>query len=206
VAGSPAFDAAPLARRLHGMTVARGIQPEFMAGLRWSGRVANRVGAVRWIARDVCAALAVVCVSGVAMGFRLEPSKARVAAGQTQPRGAISVSDQRRLIGAAWLAEDIGGRGVIDNAQSTVAFEAGGGVSGLAGCNRLRGSARVEGAQLVFGPLATTRKMCVPALMDQERKFLAALAATRTFRFEGAYLRFYGAAGAELVRFTRLDR
>ena len=65
---------------------------------------------------------------------------------------------------------------------------------------------QVEGAQLVFGPLATTRKMCVPALMDQERKFLAALAATRTFRFEGPYLRFYGAAGAELVRFTRLDR
>ena len=56
----------------------------------------------------------------------------------------------------------------------------------------------------MFGGIGTTRMACAPALMDQEQKFLGALAATRTFRFEGPYLRFYDAGGAELVRFTEL--
>lgn len=109
-----------------------------------------------------------------------------------------------RLEGPTWLAEDIQGGGVIDNAQSKIAFAAGGKVTGSGGCNRLFGSATIAGDALSFGGIGTTRMACAPALMDQEQKFLAALAATRTFRFEGPYLKFYDAGGAELVRFTAL--
>jgi putative lipoprotein len=109
-----------------------------------------------------------------------------------------------RLEGPTWLAEDIKGGGVIDNAQSRIAFAAGGKVTGSGGCNRLFGSATIAGDALSFGGIGTTRMACAPALMDQEHKFLAALAATRTFRFEGPYLKFYDAGGAELVRFTEL--
>jgi putative lipoprotein len=108
------------------------------------------------------------------------------------------------LVGRTWLAEDIGGGGVIDSAQSTVTFEAGGKVVGSGGCNRLFATATMAGDNLTFGPIGTTRMACAPALMDQERKFLAALAATRTFRVEGTVVRFYDAAGAELVRLTHL--
>lgn len=108
------------------------------------------------------------------------------------------------LAGGTWLAEDIRGGGVIDNAQSTISFADDGRVSGSGGCNRLFGSARIDDERLVFGGVGTTRMACAPALMDQEQKFLAALSATRTFRIDGPFLRFYDDMGAELVRFTRL--
>lgn len=109
-----------------------------------------------------------------------------------------------RLEGPTWLAEDIKGGGVIDNAQSTVSIAAGGKMTGSGGCNRMFGTATIAGGALTFGGIGTTRMACAPALMDQEQKFLGALAATRTFRFDGPYLTFYDADGGELVRFTEL--
>ena len=113
-------------------------------------------------------------------------------------------SGAERLEGPTWLAEDIKGGGVIDNAQSTVSIAAGGKVTGSGGCNRMFGTATIAGDALTFGGIGTTRMACAPALMDQEQKFLGALAATRTFRFDGPYLKFYDAGGGELVRFTEL--
>jgi heat shock protein HslJ len=48
---------------------------------------------------------------------------------------------------------------------------------------------------------------CVPALMDQERRFFDALAATRTHRLDdpGYKLVFLGEDGALLVRFSPLS-
>jgi heat shock protein HslJ len=111
-------------------------------------------------------------------------------------------SDSARLMGRTWLAEDIGGGGVIDNVQSTVSIEAAGKVTGSGGCNRLFGAAKISGSSLAFSGLGTTRKACPPAVMQQEQKFLAALAATRTFRFTEQHLKLYDGSGAELVRFT----
>ena len=117
---------------------------------------------------------------------------------------AVAQQGTKRLTGSEWLAEDIRGGGVIDNARSTIAIAADGAVSGSGGCNRMTGRAKIDGQAIGIGPLATTRKACVPALMDQERKFLAALEATRAYRFDGAVLRFLDASGLELVRFTQL--
>jgi len=124
---------------------------------------------------------------------------ALLVAGMAMTAGA---SGSERLEGPTWLAENIKGGGVIDNAQSTLVFASGGRVTGSGGCNRLFATATIAGDTLMFGGVGTTRMACAPALMDQEQKFLGALAATRTFRFEGPYLRFYDAAGGELVRFT----
>ena len=105
-----------------------------------------------------------------------------------------------------WLAEDIGGRGVIDDAQSTISFEAAGRVGGSGGCNRYFGPVTIEGNGITFGQLGATMKACAPALMDQERKFFDALAATRSYRFDdpGHKLVFLGADGVLLVRFSQL--
>lgn len=108
------------------------------------------------------------------------------------------------LVGHTWLAEDIGGRGVVDNVQSRISISAAGEVSGSGGCNTLRGTVQLDGRGLAFGAIATTRKMCPPAVMEQESKFLHALDLTREFSMEGPYLRFFGAGGLELVRYTRL--
>jgi heat shock protein HslJ len=113
-------------------------------------------------------------------------------------------SGSERMEGPTWLAETIKGGGVVDSLQSTVVFASGGRVTGTGGCNRLFATANIAGDTLMFGGVGTTRMACAPALMDQEQKFLGALAATRTFRFEGPYLKFYDGNGAELVRFTEL--
>ncbi|RCW85277.1 META domain-containing protein [Phyllobacterium bourgognense] len=79
-----------------------------------------------------------------------------------------------------WLAEDIDGRGVIDNAQTTLTINADGSANGSGGCNRFTTSATIDGSNLSFKPAAATRMMCPPALMDQEQKFFSALERTRS--------------------------
>ncbi|MDR6633976.1 heat shock protein HslJ [Phyllobacterium sp. 1468] len=74
-----------------------------------------------------------------------------------------------------WLAEDIDGRGVIDNAQTTLTIDADGSANGSGGCNRFTTSATIAGSNLSFKPAAATRMMCPPALMDQEQSFFPRL-------------------------------
>ncbi|NIV36992.1 MAG: META domain-containing protein, partial [Anaerolineae bacterium] len=63
-------------------------------------------------------------------------------------------------------------------------------VTGTAGCNTYQGvyteTTRAIGTNVIkFGPLATTRKMCDQALMEQEGLFLAALEAATSYKIEG---------------------
>lgn len=129
-----------------------------------------------------------------------------VAAGCADgPKGETAMSAAEREIppDSTWLAEDIGGRGVIDNAQTTLSFAAEGGVSGSGACNRYSGRATIAGGTISFGPLAATRRACPPALMDQEQRFFNALVTTRSYAVDGPFLIFYDQAGQPLVKFTR---
>jgi putative lipoprotein len=105
-----------------------------------------------------------------------------------------------------WLAEDIRGGGVIDYLQSVLEIAGDGRISGTGGCNRIMGKARIEGAAITLGPLATTRMACSPAVMDQERKFLAALEAARSWRIDAARhkLVLLGAKGETLLVLARM--
>lgn len=107
--------------------------------------------------------------------------------------------------GATWRVEDIAGRGVIDNAQTTLRIDADGKVSGSTGCNNYFGTATLDGARMRFGPLATTYRACPPALMDQERKFLDALKAARMARFDAkGRLQITTGGGKALLTLTRM--
>lgn len=101
-----------------------------------------------------------------------------------------------------WLAEDILGGGVIDNAQTTLQVAADGSVSGNGGCNRFSGKATIDGDAITFGPLASTRMACAEALMNQEQKFHDALARVAAFRVEPdtGKLVLLDGEGGELVR------
>jgi hypothetical protein len=61
------------------------------------------------------------------------------------------------LLGATWLVEDIGGRGVIDFLQSTLTFDSEEKVSGMGGCNNFFGSVKIDGHAIEFGPIGATR-------------------------------------------------
>ncbi|MDT3375960.1 YbaY family lipoprotein [Labrys neptuniae] len=85
-----------------------------------------------------------------------------------------------------WLAEDINGRGVVDDAQSVLEIAADGKVSGRGGCNGMGGSAVIKGSRIRFGQIVSTQMACPPAIMDQEGKFLKALQAARSWRIDTA--------------------
>ena len=107
------------------------------------------------------------------------------------------------LFGTTWVAEDIGGRGVIDNAQSTFAVAPDGKVSGSGACNRYFAQAEVNGDKIKIGKAGATMMACDQALMDQERKFLAALESAAAYRIDGdGKLFLVDAGGADIVRFA----
>jgi heat shock protein HslJ len=103
----------------------------------------------------------------------------------------------RELAGAKWVAEDIDGRGVIDDAQSTVEFIAESRVAGRAGCNRYSGGVQADGQKLQVEQLISTKMACAPALMDQETRFLQALESARSFELKGTKLRLFDESGKQ---------
>lgn len=108
------------------------------------------------------------------------------------------------LFGTTWLAEDIEGGGVIDYAQSTFSVAADGKVAGSGGCNRYFAQAEVRDGAIRIGKAGATMMACAPALMDQERKFLAALEKAASYRIDAGQGKLFlvDANGVEILRFA----
>jgi len=108
------------------------------------------------------------------------------------------------LAGSEWLLEDLGGLGVIDNIQATLAFPEAGKVAGKGSCNRIFGPAEVNGNTIKLGPLASSRMMCPEAVMNQETKYMNALQAAERFEWKDPYLLIYCKGFEKPLRFTRM--
>lgn len=74
-----------------------------------------------------------------------------------------------------YVLEWIGERPLIDNSHLTMTLGNDGRAYGNAGCNHWFASYRLEGDRIHFGPVGSTRKLCAPALMEQEHRFLEAM-------------------------------
>ncbi|MBO6558804.1 MAG: META domain-containing protein [Pseudomonadales bacterium] len=86
-----------------------------------------------------------------------------------------------------WRVEDIQNRGIIDHSRITVKFEGDRGqVSGSSGCNRYFGNYSFTKDQLKIESLASSRRTCVPALMNQEQRFLKALESVTQARWRNS--------------------
>jgi heat shock protein HslJ len=85
----------------------------------------------------------------------------------------------------SWTIQSIGPITLPPDAGATLSVEPDGTVSGETGCNRYTGGVSVDGASLTFGPLATTRMACEPALQEQERAVLDALAGVTGWALDG---------------------
>ncbi|GIZ13287.1 META domain-containing protein [Pseudomonas sp. NCCP-436] len=75
----------------------------------------------------------------------------------------------------AYRVEWIGERPLIDRSHLSITFAADGRAHGNAGCNHWFASYQLDGERLRFESPGSTRRMCAPALMEQEQRFLAAL-------------------------------
>ncbi len=99
--------------------------------------------------------------------------------------GAAAVAPPKDLLGHEWKVTAVDGKDTPKNAMSHIRFGADGTVSGKAGCNRLRGAYKRTGSTVSFGPLATTRRACVPMIQDFETLFLAVFIGDMTVAIEG---------------------
>ncbi|WP_285425136.1 META domain-containing protein [Pseudomonas sp. efr-133-TYG-103a] len=74
-----------------------------------------------------------------------------------------------------YVLEWIGERPLIDNSHLTMTLGKDGRAYGNAGCNHWFASYQLDGDAIHFGPVGSTRKLCAPALMEQEHRFLEAI-------------------------------
>lgn len=101
----------------------------------------------------------------------------------------------RPLVGTEWVAHSIIEGDVVstsvdlEEARPTLLIDEDGRTTGSTGCNRFNGSARVDGDEVRFSSLATTRMACPPGLDEVERAVLTALSsATMSVTIEASTL------------------
>lgn len=95
-----------------------------------------------------------------------------------------------------YRVEWIGERPLIDRSHLTITLGEDGRAYGSAGCNHWFASYRRDGDALRFEQPGATRKLCVPALMEQEQRFLEALGQVQRWDVSGiGQLRLWPAEG-----------
>ncbi len=105
---------------------------------------------------------------------------------QSKPQAVSPVPPQhisQQLLGT-WQVESIQGKAVIDRSPARFVFVDKQQVSGSASCNNFSAHYMVNDNRLTIQPAAVTRKMCAPALMNQENSFLAGLAQIKLYQLE----------------------
>ncbi|QQQ49254.1 META domain-containing protein [Pseudomonas syringae] len=79
----------------------------------------------------------------------------------------------------SYVTEWIGERPLIDNSRLTMTLGADGRAYGNAGCNHWFAPYTLNDHSISFGPVGKTRKMCAPALMEQEQRFIKAMSSVQ---------------------------
>ncbi|AZL67444.1 MULTISPECIES: META domain-containing protein [Pseudomonas] len=99
----------------------------------------------------------------------------------------------------SYVLEWIGERPLIDYSHLTLTLANDGRAYGNAGCNHWFAPYTLNGEQLSFGKVGKTRKLCAPALMDQEKRFLQALETVQRWDVSPIeQIRFWPAEGKPL--------
>jgi heat shock protein HslJ len=143
-------------------------------------------------------------ISGLAVMLVACIDKKPVAGSASPSTTPTSTSTTIDLVGTEWRLEDLGGAGIIDNSQATLAFPEAGRVAGNGSCNRFMGPVTIAGSSIKIGPLAGTRMACASeAVSNQEMKYLKALEGTTRFEWKDPYLLIYSEGIEKPLRFSK---
>lgn len=119
-----------------------------------------------------------------------------------EPDTATVNAPAASALAGVWVVEDILGRGIIDDTRVTLDFNEQR-VAGRATCNSYRGDWALEHGKLSIVDVAVKKMACPEALMDQERRFLDALASADGMRFDDTSALFLTRGGDDLIRARR---
>ena len=117
----------------------------------------------------------------------------------------VAMADAQQLAGSEWTPTEIAGAPQEEDFDVFVQFGSENRLSGSGGCNRLTGTFQIAGEALSIGPLAMTRRLCPPPLMDRERRFVAALEAAQTYSRQETVLTLSGSDGRVLMKLRQTD-
>jgi len=113
------------------------------------------------------------------------------------------------LIGTKWQLRSYNNLrgGLVSSRNSgniTAHFDAGGKLSGSAGCNRYFGGFQLDGEHIKLSPLGSTRKLCQrpEGVMKDERAYLAALATVSNYQIREQKLLLLNENGKRMLVFT----
>jgi len=82
-----------------------------------------------------------------------------------------------------YQVEWIGERPLIDRSMLTFSLADEQYATGFAGCNNWSARYQLGGKNLTLSNISSTRKLCAPALMEQEQRFLSALTQVQYWSF-----------------------
>ncbi|MCV0439440.1 MAG: META domain-containing protein [Hydrogenophaga sp.] len=107
------------------------------------------------------------------------------------------------LVGSEWRLEELGGRGVLDHVQATLAFPEAGRVAGNGSCNRFFGTYTLMQDRISLGQMGGTRMACAEAVSEQEARYMAALQKAQRLEVQGKTMLMHVQDQDKPLRFTR---
>jgi len=117
--------------------------------------------------------------------------------------GASEAFDVSKVQGLDWVATQLDGVPKLAEPRPTLRWNTPDQVSGSGGCNRFSGKVVLAGAEVRFGPLASTRMMCIVSPQGQEDRYFRALEAARTVKVEDNGLVLLDGTGQQVLRFAK---
>jgi heat shock protein HslJ len=103
---------------------------------------------------------------------------------------------------AVWMFDATGGKDLLPNGSPKITIDGDAGtVSGFTGCNNFKGSIELQGVDIRFLPLASTKMSC--EFMEIEQTFLKQIASVKRYIFREKELQFVDQDNAVLIRFIK---
>lgn len=162
-------------------------------------------------ARLVVFAAVAACLAGCAAPHAASPAGASGTSSSAAPASTPVTAATRPAappdpaVLGLWKIEQARGAPLLHKLNARLDFGAGGRLAANGGCNSIASTYTLEANRLTLGALATTRKACNEALMEQEDRVLTALERATTARVPPhGLLELLDADGAVLLRASRL--
>lgn len=113
---------------------------------------------------------------------------------------AATAAAQDVLLESDWVLETLGGE--MPAYQATLSYREGS-FAGTTGCNSYSAPVTLDGDALTLAPIITTEMACAqPGAMEQETRFLSALASAARYALDGDQLTIYDGEGTAVMVFT----
>jgi len=106
------------------------------------------------------------------------------------------------LASSMWTLVELPGATLVTGTEPTLDFQEGSKVGGRGSCNRFFGAVEVSGATIKFSDIGSTLMGCPEPIMNQEKRYFAALNSAEQFALGDSSLVIHYAGSRQPLRFV----